>query len=106
MLVNVDSILSRGANIKPHWMHGHHKFTHWGENDLFSVIPSFNTNCEVASLAFLRSKSVQDFHRYLDEKGGYFLHGWGDAPVRYLGVSMHVEEKKTEPIHGIQCIHN
>lgn len=91
--------------IKPFWMFNHHKYNDWGEKGLFSVVPSFNTNCEVASLSFLRSKEVQEFHRYLDEKGGYFLHRWGDAPVRFLGVSMNIPEKKTEPIHGIQCVH-
>ena len=84
----------------------HHIFTHWGEGDLFSVIPSFNTNCEIASLAFLRSDVVQKFHRYLDAKGGYFLHRWGDAPVRFMGVAMSMDEHYLEGIHALQCHHN
>lgn len=31
---------------------------------------------------------------------------WGDAPVRFLGVAMNVDERKTEALHGIQCAHN
>lgn len=91
---------------KPKFMYGHHKYKEWGENNIFAVIPSYNTNCEVASLPMLRSKQFQSFHRYLDRDGSYFLHRWGDAPVRFLEVSMYVDESKTEPLHGIECYHN
>lgn len=87
-------------------MDGQKDFRSWGENNLFAQLPAFNTNCEIASLAFLRSTAVQDFHRYLDKKGGYFLHRWGDAPVRFLEVAMHIEQSHTEGIRGIRCMHN
>lgn len=60
-------------SVKARWLHGHPRHTDWGLNGLFSQVPAFNTNCEVASLAMLRSVNVQKLHRFLDQKGGYFL---------------------------------
>lgn len=60
-------------SVKPRWLHGHPSYKDWGLDGLFSQVPSFNTNCEVASLAMLRSENVQKLHRFLDQKGGYFL---------------------------------
>jgi hypothetical protein len=91
--------------IKPKWLYNHHLFSQWGADDLFNVIPSFMTNCEVASLAFLRSKQVQKLHRHLDRNGGYFLHRWGDAPVRFLQVATTIHQQQTENLHGITCQH-
>ena len=70
---------TRAFGVEARWLHGHRSFRHWGLDGLFSQVPAFNTNCEVASLALLRSDNVQKLHRFLDQKGGYFLQSDGDA---------------------------
>jgi hypothetical protein len=100
-------MVSIPPGVKPKWtIESQKDFREWGEHNLFAQVPAYNTNCEVASLAFLRSKPVQEFHRHLDQLGGYFLYRWGDAPVRFFEVAMQIEETHTESLRGIQCMHN
>lgn len=46
----------------------------------------YYTNFEIGSLDYFRSDVWQSFFSFLDNSGGFYLHRWGDAPVRYAGI--------------------
>lgn len=46
----------------------------------------YYTNFEIGSLEFFRSHHWQNFFSYLDSSTGFYLHRWGDAPVRFAGL--------------------
>lgn len=60
------------------------------EDELFTQLPIYYTNFEVASLAFLRSAPYRAWFDFVDGAGGMYAHRWGDAPIRWLGVQMHL----------------
>jgi hypothetical protein len=71
----------------------------------FQGVPSFYTNFEIVDVKFLRSPEYQAWFNAVDATGSIYLHRWGDAPLRFLGLSMHMNtsqiavEKKTRVIH-------
>lgn len=46
----------------------------------------FWTNFEIISLDWVRSVEYNNLMDYLDQKGGFYLERWGDAPLRTLAV--------------------
>ncbi|CAE8610896.1 unnamed protein product [Polarella glacialis] len=48
---------------------------------------------EVVRLDWFRGKEYQDFFRYMDSSGGFWLHRWGNNPVRTFGVGLLLEDK-------------
>ncbi|CAM9689269.1 unnamed protein product [Discosporangium mesarthrocarpum] len=71
-------------------------------DDLFHPVPSFYTNFEVASLKMLRSSEYMQWFEAVDRSGGMFLHRWGDAPLRFLGLSLHTPHEKIGRVQGCQ----
>ena len=53
----------------------------------FSVVPMFYTNFEVARIGLFRSEDYMRWFQYIDATQNQFLHRWGDAPIRWLGLS-------------------
>ena len=43
---------------------------------------------EVARVSLMRDRRYQDYFDFLDQHGGIYLHRWGDAPIRWLGLAM------------------
>jgi hypothetical protein len=59
------------------------------EDDEFTALPTFYTNFEVVAMRFVRSSSYRAWFAHVDALGGIYVHRWGDAPIRWLGVRMH-----------------
>ena len=49
---------------------------------------------QVLSLRFLRSRPYSSWIRTVDAHGGIFSRRWGDAAVRFIGVSMLAQEDR------------
>lgn len=47
----------------------------------------FYTNFEIKKVSWFASGSYKDFFNYIDDVGGIYLHRWGDAPIKYIGVN-------------------
>eukprot|EP00929_Paragymnodinium_shiwhaense_P086827 TRINITY_DN47242_c0_g1_i1.p1 TRINITY_DN47242_c0_g1~~TRINITY_DN47242_c0_g1_i1.p1 ORF type:complete len:1081 (-),score=242.82 TRINITY_DN47242_c0_g1_i1:561-3803(-) len=48
---------------------------------------------EVVRLDFFRGQQYQDFFKYMDSTGGFWLHRWGNNPVRTFGVGLLLDDK-------------
>jgi len=65
------------------------------------VIPNgkmFYTNFELGRTDFFKSDAWDDFFTYLDQSGGFYLHRWGDAPIKYVGVKSLSISAKIKPV--------
>lgn len=58
----------------------------------------FYTNFELGRTDFFKSDAWEDFFRFLDESGGFYLHRWGDAPIKYVGVKSLSVSTKIKPV--------
>ncbi|CAF1073772.1 unnamed protein product [Adineta steineri] len=57
-------------------------------------IPTYYNNFEVVDTSFMRRKDVIDFAQAVDESRGIFLYRWGDAPLRYITLTLFANEKQ------------
>ena len=48
---------------------------------------------EVLRLDFFRGERYQDVFRYMDSTGGFWLHRWGNNPVRTFAVALLLEDR-------------
>jgi hypothetical protein len=65
------------------------------------VIPKgkmFYTNFELGRTDFFISDAWDDFFTYLDRSGGFYLHRWGDAPIKYVGVKSLSISTRIKPV--------
>lgn len=65
----------------------------------------YYTNFELAKTSFFLSKEYQSFYKKIDESGGIYIHRWGDAPIKYLGVNMFMNKDKVKPVRGFTYQH-
>ncbi|CBN77597.1 Glycolipid 2-alpha-mannosyltransferase, C-terminal fragment, family GT15 [Ectocarpus siliculosus] len=70
----------------------------------FQAVPAFYTNFEVARIQMLRSSWYQDWFNAVDKTGSIFYNRWGDAPIRFLGLAMHLPADKILEVQG--CRHD
>jgi len=73
------------------------------EKDLFRTIPMFYTNFEVVDFKIFQSKRYRQWFEHVDALGGIYEFRWGDAPLRWLGLSMSVQRNETKKVTG--CWH-
>jgi len=92
-------------NFEPKFLYGSPHYKDWGEGGIFSGCPMFYTNFEVARMDLLRSAEYQKWFQYIDSLGGIYMHRWGDAPIRWLGLAMFLERSKTLQM-SVRCHHN
>lgn len=67
------------------------------------VIPKsrmYYTNFELMKVEFFQSIHWNDFSRYLDSSGGFYLYRWGDAITRYMGVNSMLKRSSRRAIPG------
>mmetsp|Transcript_27865 Transcript_27865/g.43921 ORF Transcript_27865/g.43921 Transcript_27865/m.43921 type:complete len:215 (-) Transcript_27865:33-677(-) len=76
------------------------------ETDMYKRVPYFHNNFEVVSIKFLRSKEYQHWFHTIDKTGNFFFHRWGDAPLRYMGVTMLLKPDQIFMQPKILCRHN
>ncbi|CAM9455022.1 unnamed protein product, partial [Laminaria digitata] len=74
------------------------------ENRHFQAVPAFYTNFEVARIEMFRSSWYQDWFNSVDKTGAIFYSRWGDAPLRFLGLAMHLPSEKILQVQG--CRHS
>lgn len=65
----------------------------------------FWSNFEIASLAFFRSPAYRAYFDYLDQKGGFFLERWGDAPVHSMALAFMLPRTKIHHFEDIGYEH-
>ncbi len=54
----------------------------------------YMNDIEIVQLDWFRSDPYQDYFRYLDSMGGFWLHRWGDHAMRTIAVGMWLPEDK------------
>eukprot|EP00475_Leptophrys_vorax_P033962 TRINITY_DN54263_c0_g1_i1.p1 TRINITY_DN54263_c0_g1~~TRINITY_DN54263_c0_g1_i1.p1 ORF type:complete len:594 (-),score=135.62 TRINITY_DN54263_c0_g1_i1:60-1841(-) len=74
-------------------------------DNYFAGVPSFYTNFEVVNISILRSVEYQSWFKAVDATGSIFLHRWGDAPLRFLGLAMHVPPSEIAVVSRAKVIH-
>ncbi len=58
----------------------------------------YYTNFEIMNVEFFQTSRWKRFSMHLDNSGGFYLHRWGDAIVRYMGVNSMVKKSARQPI--------
>eukprot|EP00933_Yihiella_yeosuensis_P019452 TRINITY_DN15767_c0_g2_i3.p1 TRINITY_DN15767_c0_g2~~TRINITY_DN15767_c0_g2_i3.p1 ORF type:complete len:474 (+),score=81.84 TRINITY_DN15767_c0_g2_i3:117-1424(+) len=64
------------------------------EDDLQWTYQLYMNDIEIVQLDWFRSDPYQDYFRYLDSVGGFWLHRWGDHAMRTIAVGMWLPEDK------------
>lgn len=64
------------------------------EDDLQWNYQLYMNDIEIVQLDFFRSDPYQDYFRFLDSMGGFWLYRWGDHAVRTIAVGMWLPEEK------------
>merc|ERR1712224_376500 len=54
---------------------------------------------EVLRLDWFRSDAYQDFFRYMDSTGGFWLHRWGNNPFRTFAVTLLLEDANVRSLN-------
>ena len=65
----------------------------------------YYTNFEVAEIEFFRSGLYYMFFKRIEANGGVYLHRWGDAPIKYLGVNILMPPQQKVAIKGFVYQH-
>ena len=65
----------------------------------------YYTNFELGKVSFFLGNEYQSFYKKIDETGGIYIHRWGDAPIKYLGVNMFMDKDKVKPVRGFTYQH-
>jgi len=64
------------------------------EDDVQWSYQLYMNDIEIVLLDWFRSDPYQDYFRYLDSIGGFWLHRWGDHAVRTIAVGMWLPQDK------------
>eukprot|EP00448_Togula_jolla_P031063 CAMPEP_0170641482 /NCGR_PEP_ID=MMETSP0224-20130122/40789_1 /TAXON_ID=285029 /ORGANISM="Togula jolla, Strain CCCM 725" /LENGTH=127 /DNA_ID=CAMNT_0010972073 /DNA_START=51 /DNA_END=430 /DNA_ORIENTATION=+ len=51
----------------------------------------FMNDIEITKLAWFRGEQYQDFFRFLDSVGGFWLYRWGDHAVRTIAIALFLD---------------
>jgi alpha 1,2-mannosyltransferase len=54
----------------------------------------YYTNFEIGRIKWFLESGYMDFFDYLDSLGGIYTSRWGDAPIRYIGIQMLMENSE------------
>lgn len=65
----------------------------------------YYTNFEIGKIAWFTGKEYQEFYEYIEETGGIFIHRWGDAPIRYLGVNLLMDDRRKWEVRNVPYQH-
>jgi len=64
------------------------------EEDLHWNYQLYMNDIEIVQLEWFRSEPYQDYFRFLDSVGGFWLHRWGDHAVRTIAVGMWLPKER------------
>lgn len=65
----------------------------------------YYTNFEVCNINWFLNSDYMKFYDQIDRSGGIMTGRWGDAPIRYLGVNMYMDEKNKKGFTDIKYQH-
>lgn len=65
----------------------------------------FYTNFELGKIDWFKNSNYWSFYDSIDKSGGIYINRWGDAPVKYLGVTLFCEPNKIIPVKGFTYQH-
>ncbi len=84
------------------------------DNDIKTYIPfdtisegrMFYTNFELGKVSsFSEGSDYYRFYRFIRSTGNIFIKRWGDAPLKFIGVSLFINPKAIRPVHGFRYQH-
>lgn len=78
------------------------------KKELVEKIPSgkmFYTNFEIGKIERFRQNDYMNFFDLLDNSGGFYTKRWGDAPIKFLGVTCLFDLAKVSPVFGFTYQH-
>tara|TARA_Y100000296_G_C5156750_1_gene249520 strand:- start:580 stop:1404 length:825 start_codon:yes stop_codon:yes gene_type:complete len=65
----------------------------------------YYTNFEIGNINWFKNSMYKDYYSFLDQSGGIFTKRWGDAPMRFLALSMLMSDEQKYPICNIPYQH-
>ena len=65
----------------------------------------FYTNFELGKVKWFVESKYMDFYDAIDKSGYIYIRRWGDAPIKYMGVSLFCKPEKVIPIKGFTYQH-
>jgi hypothetical protein len=69
----------------------------WADAFQAEDVRMYGTNFEIMDLMFCRKPEVQKFVTFIDLSWGQFLWRWGDAPIRYLALTLFATPEQVVP---------
>jgi len=67
----------------------------WNKAFKQSDVPfTYSTNFEIVKVDFFRKESIRKWSEYILANGGIYKYRWGDAPLRYVTLSIFADEKE------------
>lgn len=71
----------------------------------------YNNNFEISSVPFFLQEDVQNFTNYIVKSAGVYKYRWGDAPIRYVTLSifandsqmMYKSDQNIAYCHAFEC---
>jgi len=65
----------------------------------------FYTNFELGKMSWFLTSGYMEFYNYLDSIGGIYTKRWGDAPIKFLGVNLLMDQKNISQMGGFVYNH-
>jgi alpha 1,2-mannosyltransferase len=70
----------------------------------FETLPEgkmFYTNFELGKVSsYSPGSAYYEYYSFIKKTGGIFIHRWGDAPIKYLGVSLFIKPEAVQSVYG------
>lgn len=65
----------------------------------------FYTNFELGKISWFLTSEYMNFYNYIDKCGGIYTKRWGDAPIKFLGINLFMNQKNIIPVQGFTYQH-
>lgn len=65
----------------------------------------YYTNIEMGHVEDLINSNYYNYYKAIDQMGGIYIHRWGDAPIKYIGINMFLDPSKIIPFEGFVYQH-
>jgi hypothetical protein len=78
------------------------------DKNIIDHIPNgkmFYNNFEIGNIKWFREKPYQSLYEHIKDSGGIYTNRWGDAPIRFFGIALLADKKRTLNITDIAYQH-
>jgi hypothetical protein len=65
----------------------------------------YYTNFEIGNIEWFKNSEYMNYFNEIDKSGGIYIHRWGDAPIKYLGVNMFMPPQSIFGFKDINYVH-